>query len=386
MRVPFEIKEHSNPGRLLFGVDAISRIPEEVKPFGKTLILTDQGVRKAKVLEKLEGVFDSSGVGFEVFDSIPSDPPIETINLASKIFKESGCSSVIGLGGGSCIDAAKAVAVVASTGNSISTYRDGRMVKGELIPVIAVPTTAGTGSEVTGVTVISDVEYNIKLAIKGKPLVPKIAVLDPSLLRGIPSRIAAATGADALVHAIEAFLSINSTVVTDGLALHAVGLISKHLNAFVKDTSNLEHAYGMMMGSTIAGLAFSNAGLGLVHSLAHPMGAFYHVHHGLACAIYLLPVLEFNKQDCLDKFVPLANAIEGGSSGFDQEEATEYVTSFVANLFDDIGIPRTSRDLGLSDFQVHEKMVKDAFAASPTKVNPRRSTEEEIKKLFQSIN
>lgn len=384
MNVPFGIREHSNPGKLIFGENALSRIPAELGSFGKVLVLTDQGVKKAGILGKLIDVLEGASVGYEIFDEVPGDPPIETVESAYRVYRESECSSVLGLGGGSCLDASKAVAAVASTGEPISSYRDGRFVTGELIPVIAVPTTAGTGSEVTGVTVISDVENKIKLAIKGKPLVPKVVVLDPSLLLGIPPRIAAATGADALVHALEAYFSTNSNVVTDGLALQAIRLISGNLRPFVQDTTNLQHAYSMLMGSTIAGLAFSNAGLGLVHSLAHPVGAYYHVHHGLVCAMYLLPVLEFNMQVCLDKFVALANVLEGGA-GSDQQSSAIFVLNFISDLFEKINIPRKAKDLGIEHFLVYDKMVMDAFAASPTKVNPRKATEEDIKDLFSRI-
>lgn len=386
MAVPSGIMEHWNPGRLIFGVNSLSKIPSELESFGKPLVLTDQGIKKVGVLEKIENILKASKVTFEVFDSVPSDPPIKVIETAFDFFKKKGCSSVIGLGGGSCLDAAKAVALIASTGNTMATYRDGRVVTEDLIPVVAIPTTAGTGSEVTGTTVISDEENNIKLAIKGRPLVPKMAVLDPTLLLGIPSKIAAATGADALIHAMEAYFSINSNLVTDGLALQSIRLISNHLKAFVEDTHNLEHAYPMLMGSTIAGLAFSNAGLGLVHSLAHPLGAFYHVHHGLACAAYLIPVLEFNKPDCLQKFATLAGALDSSNPCLGPEDASRFVIDFVETLFDDIGIPRKAQDLGLDDWDIHEKMVDDAFAASPTKVNPRKASKEEIRALFKSIS
>ncbi len=386
MAIPSVIMEHWNPGRLIFGVNSLSKVPSELRSFGKPLVLTDQGVKKAGVLEKIENILKASEICFEVFDTVPSDPPIRVIEAAFDNYKKKECSSVIGLGGGSCLDAAKAVALIASTGNSMATYRDGRIVTESMIPVIAIPTTAGTGSEVTGTTVISDEENQIKLAIKGRPLAPRIAILDPTLLLGMPSRIAAATGADALVHAMEAYFSINSNLITDGFALQAIQLISNHLRAFVENTHDLEHAYPMLMGSTIAGLAFSNAGLGLVHSLAHPVGAFFHVHHGLACAAYLIPVLEFNKPDCMQKFPALAGALDSAKACLTSEEAPTFVTSFVETLFDNIGIPRKAQDLGLNGWTVHEKMVDDAFAASPTKVNPRKASKEEIRTLFNSIS
>lgn len=376
---------HANPGKLVFGPGAIEELPKVLNENDKPLIITDGGVVEAGVSEKVAKVLETAGMKYSFYSDVASDPPIKIIEEAANVYYTESCNSIIGLGGGSCMDAAKAVAVVVTTGEGIECYRDGRMVSAKLVPIIAIPTTAGTGSEVTGVTVISDTQNKIKLAIKGKPLIPEVAVLDPELLLGIPPRIAAATGSDALIHAIEAFLSKKSNPITDCLALQAIRMISRHLRLVSVDTLDLESQGEMLLGSCIAGLAFSNAGLGLVHSLGHPLGAFYHVSHGLACALYLLPVLRFNMPLCEEKLGRLAEAMGEDVRNESPVGASKRALMAVEELMADIEMPLSIADLGLGEFVLHEKMIQDAFEAAPTKVNPRSAALEDIRFLFESV-
>ncbi len=382
---PVAFGSFHNPVRLLFRPGALSELPAELKNGGIPLVVTDPGIEKAGIVARVCGVLEEAGVQFAVFPHVESDPPVETVEAAAAFYREKGCGPIIGLGGGSSMDAAKALAVVVSTGEDIRAFRKGRPVVEPLVPLLAIPTTAGTGSEVTGVMVISDLQEKIKMVMRGPSLFPKVGILDATLLEGIPSRVAAATGSDAFVHAIEAFLSRKATAVTDALALESVRLMASNVRRVVADGHDLAALHAMLMGSCMAGLAFSNAGLGLVHALAHPVGAFYHVPHGVCCGMYLGPVLRFNLPVCAEKLSRLAGAL-GVDTGRDNPvQAAKRVVECLAEIFEDIGIPKGLPGLGIQDFQANEAMIDDALAAAPTGLNPRKSTREDIRALFGEI-
>jgi 1,3-propanediol dehydrogenase/alcohol dehydrogenase len=374
-----------NPVKLVFRPGALSELPAEFAPGDVPLIVTDPGVEQAGIADRVCRVLDEAGFGYALFAKVESDPPIETIEAAAAFYRERGCGPIIGLGGGSSMDAAKALAVVVSTGEDLRAFRQGRPVTAPLLPVVAIPTTAGTGSEVTGVMVISDLQQKVKMVMRGPSLFPKTGILDANLLEGIPSRVAAATGSDAFVHAIEAFVSRKATSITDALAFEAVRLLSSHVRKVVADSHDLQSLHAMLMGSCMAGLAFSNAGLGLVHALAHPVGAFYHVPHGLCCGMFLQPVLRYNLSVCAEKLARLSGAL-GVDTGRDNAvSAAKRVVENLEEIFGDIGIPRTLGDLGVSDFRVNDAMLDDAMGAAPTRLNPRASGREDLRRLFEAV-
>lgn len=374
-----------NPVKLVFRPGALSELPAEFAPGDVPLIVTDPGVEQAGIADRVCRVLDEAGFGYALFAKVESDPPIETIEAAAAFYRERGCGPIIGLGGGSSMDAAKALAVVVSTGEDLRAFRQGRPVTAPLLPVVAIPTTAGTGSEVTGVMVISDLQQKVKMVMRGPSLFPKTGILDANLLEGIPSRVAAATGSDAFVHAIEAFVSRKATSITDALAFEAVRLLSSHVRKVVADSHDLQSLHAMLMGSCMAGLAFSNAGLGLVHALAHPVGAFYHVPHGLCCGMFLQPVLRYNLSVCAEKLARPSGAL-GVDTGRDNAvSAAKRVVENLEEIFGDIGIPRTLGDLGVSDFRVNDAMLDDAMGAAPTRLNPRASGREDLRRLFEAV-
>ncbi|MFA0888449.1 MAG: iron-containing alcohol dehydrogenase family protein [Synergistales bacterium] len=374
-----------NPVKLVFRPGALSELPAEFAPGDVPLIATDPGVEQAGIADRVCRVLDEAGFGYALFAKVESDPPIETIEAAAAFYRERGCGPIIGLGGGSSMDAAKALAVVVSTGEDLRAFRQGRPVTAPLLPVVAIPTTAGTGSEVTGVMVISDLQQKVKMVMRGPSLFPKTGILDANLLEGMPSRVAAATGSDAFVHAIEAFVSRKATSITDALAFEAVRLLSSHVRKVVADSHDLQSLHAMLMGSCMAGLAFSNAGLGLVHALAHPVGAFYHVPHGLCCGMFLQPVLRYNLSVCAEKLARLSGAL-GVDTGRDNAvSAAKRVVENLEEIFGDIGIPRTLGDLGVSDFRVNDAMLDDAMGAAPTRLNPRASGREDLRRLFEAV-
>ena len=380
---PQRVYQHNNPGRLIFGPKSVNELANEIPANEIPLVITDKGVSKSGILKKVTDVLDGAGICYHIFDGIEPDPPMEVVEKAVSLYQKHGCTLVIGLGGGSSIDGAKSVSLMASRQGSIREYGAGKVIEGQLTPIYAIPTTAGTGSEVTGVAVITDRENKIKMVLRGTQLIPKCVFLDPELLAFIPPKVAAETGADALTHAIETYISLNSTVITEGLALSAITIIGKYLRRMVGNPEDMEAAEHMLLASCMAGLSFANGGLGLVHSLAHPVGAHFHLSHGLSCALYLPFVMEFNLLTCPEKFASVAAALGEDIRGMSCHRAAKESVKAVRELFADIGIPRKFSDLGVT-FQLHPKMVEEALAAVPTKANPRRSDKEQITNLFKA--
>lgn len=380
---PQRVYQHYNPGRLIFGPKSLNELAKEIPANEVPLIITDKGVSKAGILKKVTDVLEGAGISYHIFDGIEPDPPMEVVEKAVSLYQKHGCTLVIGLGGGSSIDGAKSVSLMASRQGSIREYGAGKVIDGQLIPIYAIPTTAGTGSEVTGVAVITDRENKIKMVLRGAQLIPKCVFLDPELLAFIPQKVAAETGGDALTHAIETYVSLNSTVITEGLALSSIAIIGKYLRRMVGNPEDMEAAEHMLLASCMAGLSFANGGLGLVHSLAHPVGVHFHLSHGLSCALYLPFVMEFNLLTCPEKFASIAEALGEDIRGMSCHRAAKESVKAVRELFADIGIPRNFSDLGVT-FQLHPKMVEDALAAVPTKANPRRPDKEQIMNLFKA--
>jgi len=381
---PQRVYQHNNPGRLIFGPKSVNELANEIPANEIPLVITDQGVAKSGILKRVTDVLEGAGIRHHIFDGIEPDPPTEVVGKAVSLFQKHGCTMVIGVGGGSSMDGAKAVSLMASHPGDIREYGAGKLIDGPLIPIYAIPTTAGTGSEVTGVAVISDRENKIKMVLRGAPhLIPKCVFLDPELLAFIPQKVAAETGGDALTHAIETYVSQNSTVITEGLALSSITLVGKYLRRFVGNPEDTEAAEQMLLASYLAGFAFSNGGLGLVHALAHPVGAYFHLSHGLSCSLYLPVVMEFNLVTCPEKFAAVAEALGEDIRGMSCRRAAKESVKAVRELFADIGIPRNFSEMGVA-FQLNPKMIEDALAAVPTKLNPRRSNKEQITNLFNA--
>jgi alcohol dehydrogenase class IV len=380
---PQRVYQHNNPGRLIFGPKSVNELAKEIPVNEVPLVITDSGISKSGILKKVTDVLEGAGIRHHIFDGIEPDPTVEVIEKAVSLYQKHGCTMVIGVGGGSSIDGAKSVSLMASRPGDIREYSTGKVIDGQLIPIYALPTTAGTGSEVTGLAVITDHENKIKMVLRGAQLIPKCVFIDPELLAFIPPKVAAETGGDALTHAIESYVSLNSTIITEGLALSSITLIGKYLRRMVGNPEDTEAAEHMLIASYLAGFSFSNGGLGLVHSLAHPVGAHFHLSHGSACSLYLPFVMEFNLLTCPEKFASVAVALGEDIRGMSCHRAAKESIKAVRELFADIGIPRSFSDLGVT-FRLHPKMVEEALAAVPTKANPRRPDKEQITNLFNA--
>ena len=327
------------PGKLIFGPKALDELSKELGSKEVALITTDQGIARSGILNKVTALLEKTGVPYHVFDQVEADPPLEVVERASEVYRRYGCTLLIGLGGGSSIDTAKAVGVRVSQEGSLTEYAAGKPMKDTVPPVYAVPTTAGTGSEATAVAIISDHKSKLKMAIRNLQLLPKVAILDPLLLGSLPSKVVAETGADALSHAIESFIGLGSHAVTDALSLGAIKMITHNVVKLVANPGDTEAAGQMLLASCMAGMSFNNVGLGLVHSLAHPVGAYFHIPHGLACALYLPVVMEFNSASCPEKLASIAQAMGQDMGRLDRETAVERALFAIRDLLKRMGIP-----------------------------------------------
>ncbi len=381
---PTKVYQHSNPGRLIFGPGAINELKREFSTQDRPFLITDKGIVRTGILKTVTDVLAEAGVPYELFDRVEEDPSIEVVEESAGIYRESGCTSIIGLGGGSAMDVAKAVAVVGAGGGDLREHMGGTPVAGPLPLLCAIPTTAGTGSEVTSVAIIADRERKVKAVVKGPALVPRIAVLDPLLLASVPPRLAAQTGADALTHAIESYFVSTGQAITDALSLSAIRIIMANLPSFVTNARDVAAAGQMLLASCMAGMSFKNTGLALVHSLSHPAGAYFHVAHGLACALYLPVVMEFNAPVCASRLASVADAAGVDIRGLSVERAAAESVRAVRDLLANVGLPRTFSDMGI-DFELQPNMVDDAFGMTGTKNNPRAVDRNQLAALFMSV-
>lgn len=332
------------------------------------LIVTDAMLVKIGLLNPMQEKLKSLGVNITVYDGVLPNPTIEQIETGLKLLKDKGCTAILAIGGGSSIDAAKVIAARAKNPHKIVHMAGLLRVFFKPLPLYAVPTTAGTGSEVTIAAVVSDPSTTRKFAIMDPCLVPLAAALDGALMTGLPAPITAATGMDALTHAVEAYISRNRTDMTDREALDATRLIMQNLAEAVKNGSNVEARQNMALASFKAGVAFTTAGVGYVHAIAHNLGAYYHVPHGLANAIVLPRVLDFSKPDCIDRLATLAEVSGLKKSSESPEQLASAFIAKVRAMNAEFGIPTQVEKLKEADISaIAEKALGEAhmFYAVP---------------------
>ncbi len=325
------------------------------------LIVTDAMLVKLGLLKPMQEKLQQLGVSYVVYDGVLPNPTIEQIETGLTMLKQKGCTAILAIGGGSSIDAAKVIAARARNPHKIVHMAGLMRVIIPPMKLYAVPTTAGTGSEVTIAAVVSDPSTTRKFAIMDTALVPKAAALDGALMTGLPAPITAATGMDALTHAVEAYLSRNRTVKTDAEALEATRLIMQNLPTAVHQGSNLEARQAMALASYKAGIAFTIAGVGYVHAIAHNFGAYYHVPHGLANAIILPLVLDFSKPECIERLAKLAEVSGLKRGGESDAQLADAFIAHVRKLNAEFGIPTTVEKLKTSDIPaITDKALAEA--------------------------
>lgn len=374
-----------SPRDILYGQDTVNLVGEKAIKFGKKVMIIT-GKHSSKKTGALDKVLDSlkkNNLDFVVFADIESDPSANTVRKGVEVARENGIDIIIALGGGSALDASKAISMVASNGGDVVEYED-KIPDKEGIPIIAVPTTAGTGSEVSKFSIITDTDRKIKMLIASDLLIPKVAILDPKLTLMMPPSVTAATGMDAFTHAIEAYISKASQRISDVYAIKAIELISSNLAKAVLKGDDLEARENMMVGQMYAGLAFSNSSTALVHSMSRPLGAYYGVPHGLANALLLPEVMKFNRAACADRFKPIAEAMGENIHGKSTREISYMTIDTIKNVFLETGLPTKLREVGV-DENNFENMAKDAIKSRTTLLNPRKPTLEQLVEIYKTI-
>lgn len=368
------------------GSGAIKEIVTEVKGRGlrKAFLCSDPDLIKFGVTGKVTAILDEAGLEYEVYSNIKPNPTIENVQLGVSAYKASGADYIIAIGGGSSMDTAKAVGIIINN----PEFEDVRSLEGvaptknKCVPIIAVPTTAGTAAEVTINYVITDVEKNRKFVCVDTHDIPVVAIVDPDMMSSMPKGLTAATGMDALTHAIEGFITGAAWEMTDMFHIKAIELISKSLRGAVENTK--EGREGMALGQYIAGMGFSNVGLGIVHSMAHPLGALYDTPHGVANAIILPTVMEYNAEATGDKYKYIAAAM--GVEGVENMSVEEYrkaAVDAVKKLSSDVGIPSDlSEIVKVEDIQF---LAESAYADACRPGNPKETSVEDIVELYKSL-
>jgi len=370
---------------ILFGAGTAEQLPARAAEFGarRIFVVTDQGVRKAGLLARIQEPLMEAGFRTTVWDEVEPDPGLETIHRAAASFQEDKYDLIIALGGGSPIDTAKGVRVIAGSGGHIRDYAGvNKVPKAAGVPLIALPTTSGTGSEVTVFAVLSDWENKVKITVTSPHLAPDLAIVDPLLTIGAPPGVTAASGVDALAHAIEAFVSQASQPPADALALRAVELAGTNLRTAVADGRDLEARTGMALGSLLAGMAFNNAFLGLTHSIGAALSGHAHVGHGVAIGLLLPYVMEYNAVARPEKFRTIAAALGRGIAGLPLDEAALEAVAAVFALTEDLGLPRRLRDLGVAASSL-AGMARDAMGHGMLRMNPRPPAEEDVLEILR---
>lgn len=368
------------------GSGAIKEIAAEIKGRGfvKAFVCSDPDLIKFNVTKKVTDVLDEAGIDYEIYSDIKPNPTIENVQSGVKAFSASSADCIVAIGGGSSMDTAKAIGII-STNPEFADVRSLEGVaptKNKCVPIIAVPTTAGTAAEVTINYVITDAQNNRKMVCVDAHDIPVVAVIDPDMMSSMPKGLTAATGMDALTHAIEGYITAGAWEMSDMFHLKAIEIISANLRGAVNNTK--EGREGMALGQYIAGMGFSNVGLGIVHSMAHPLGALYDTPHGIANAIILPTVMEYNASATGDKYRSIAKAM--GVSGTDDmsiDDARKAAVEAVKKLSKDVGIPTDLKDIVKPEDV--DFLAQSAYDDACRPGNPRETSVEEIKELYLSL-
>ena len=366
-------------GEINFGIGCLKELPSKIiaRNLKKVLIFSDPFMEKPRLV--IEKLLSEQGIKYIHFTDIEPNPSSAIIAKGAKVFADNNIDGIVCLGGGSTMDTAKGVAVVGSNGGKIEDYSGVEKVKkNSVVPIIAIPTTAGTGSEVTRFAVITDSQH-FKMIINSHEILPECVLLDPELITTVPAALAASTGADALTHAVEAYLSLTSSPFSDIIAEKAIELIGAYLRLFVANRGNIEAASGMLLGSTLAGIALSLARPGNVHALSHALSGLHEIPHGIANAVLFPVVLEFNALADNGKYQKIYSLIKPGKSVADF--SCDMLVSEIRKLNQDVGIPQNLSELGITKDHI-PALVTDTMESTLFQINPRQTTKEDVAQLY----
>ncbi|WP_338752252.1 iron-containing alcohol dehydrogenase [Bacillus sp. FJAT-52991] len=377
--------EFHMPAVNLLGQGSVNETGARLAGLGakKTLLVTDAGLHGLGISENIAKIIREAGVEVSIFPKAEPNPTDKNVAEGLEAYHAENCDSIVTLGGGSSHDAGKAIALVAANGGKIHDYEGIDVSKNPMVPLIAINTTAGTGSEVTKFTIITDSERKVKMAIVDKHVTPALSINDPELMAGMPPALTAATGLDALTHAIEAYVSTAATPITDALAIQAIKIVPKYLPRAVANGADMEAREQMVYAQSLAGMAFNNASLGYVHAIAHQFGGFYNFPHGVCNAILLPYVCKFNLISRVERYAEIAAYLGENVDGLSTREAAEKGIEAIERLANDLNIPKGFEELGAKEEDIPtlaENAMKDACALT----NPRKAKLEEIIQIIKN--
>lgn len=379
------------PQNCQFGVGALKKLPEFLKSAGSTkvMLVSDRMLEKIGVVDKVRKILIDGGIEYSEYLDVVGNPTTDIVNECAALYKVENCNGLLAIGGGSPMDVAKSVGVITKFGGEIGDYEGVGKVPGKIDTLICVPTTAGTGSEVTVAAVITDTKRNYKLSVLGPEISPDYAVLDPELIMTAPASVAAACGVDALIHAMESYINTEANPFSMAMAEKAMELIGANIRAFVGNRQNVDAACAMMIGSTMAGIAFANNRLGAIHAMSHPVSAFFNVPHGVANAVLMPKIFEFNALCADERFARIYEYVTGKKAGSDF--TPEMTCDALAQLNKDLGIPsdfgqvtQVQTNGGTERFrELIPHMAEDAMKSGNITVNPRAVSVKDIEALYE---
>jgi alcohol dehydrogenase class IV len=374
------------PSIIMTGDGIVGQLGAQAKKLGatKVLIVTDQGVAAAGMVELVEKPLKEAGLKVGVYDKSVPEPPMASVLEAAKFAEKGKYDCIVAFGGGSAMDTAKMVAILPGTGKTVEDFVGIDIVEKKGLPVIAIPTTAGTGSEVTKVAIFANEKLNVKQGVSSPFLVPDVALVDPKLTVSCPPRVSAASGIDALIHNIEAYTSVNATPLTDMYALEGIKLIARSIRTAVYQGTNMEARFDMALGALYGGISFGNAGVTAVHALSYPIGGRFHVPHGDANTLMLPWVMQYNMLGSLERFANIAVAMGLDIEGYTPREAAQMAVEEMRLLADDLDLP-----LYLSDVNIPSSAIEDLAdgAMGQTRLlvnNPRTLTRDDVVAIYRA--
>ena len=383
--IPADISSFFCPSRIIMGVGAHGRLVDILRQQAcdRLFVAADAALVDTPFYKGIAALLSQAGVEIATYTEIEPDPSANTVARAFAVCRDHGASVILAIGGGSTIDVAKAVGILATNGGRIHDYEGIDKFAIPPLPLIAIPTTAGTGSEVSGSCVITDTEKNLKMSIRHAALNPAtVAILDPLALRTVPAHVAAHSGMDAFVHAFESFISRQANLMTDAINLYAIELIASNIRQFVANRDNLEAGLNMLCGSALAGMTFGQTGLGNVHCMARFVGAFFHLSHGLSNAVCLPHVARFNLVANPQKYARVAAAMGRPVQQLPVLDAAACAVEAIERLCRDLSIPARLRDVGAQP-ETFDTMATLCAQANYNRWNPRHTTEADFRALFE---
>lgn len=382
--ITLQICSFTAPTKIISGVDARKTVGTEVKSLGGKVVFisTDKGIVNAGLLVDILESLSKESLAYVVFDEVETNPAIDIVEKGLQVYRNEECDILLAVGGGSAMDTAKAIGIMVNNPGPIGTYAGIDKYPCAPPDIVSVPTAAGTGAEILSTAVITDPVRNCKISVSGARQSPRVAIVDPLMLQTLPASIAAATGMVTLTHAVEGYVSLGSSELTDLLNFKGIQLAAKYLRRFVANRRDLEAATGMQMACLYAALGSSNSGLGNVYAMANSLDGHFNILHGIACAVLLPAVMEFNTMACPDKFIEIAGCFGENVSGLPAPEASLKAAVAVRKLVKDIGLPAGLREMEITEKQIVQ-MSRDAIGSGIYKTNPRETNLMDMIKLYR---